>query len=59
MRVAVNRENKMNVSSLVRDGVSLMPFATCIIVKIKCFLIVISHQISRCQLHRVFEPTFS
>ena len=59
MKVAINRENKMNVSSLVRDGVSLVPFATRIIVKIKLFVIVSSNRISRCQLHRFFELTFS
>ena len=32
MRVAINRENKMNVSSLVKDDVSLTLGATCIIV---------------------------
>ena len=37
MKVAINRENKMNVSSLVRDGVSLTSFATRIIVKINPF----------------------
>ena len=54
------RENKITVSSLVKDGVSLIPFASCIIVNSVMFcVIVISYRISRCQLHRVFfNPLF-
>ena len=49
------RENKITVSSLVKDGVSLIPFASCIIVNSVIFsVIVVSYRISRCQLHRVF-----
>ena len=47
------------MSSLVKDGVSMIPFASCIIVNsVIFFVIVISYRISRCQLHRVFLTHF-
>ena len=47
MRAAIYRENKITVSSLVKDGVSLIPFASCIIVNsVISFAIVISYWIS-------------
>ena len=60
MKAGIYRENKITVSSLVKDDVSLIPFASCIIVNsvIFFFVIVISYRISRFQLHRVFLTHF-